>query len=287
MLSARNAGPVHLAGGTVYFPGPTNSGLKNDILIDTVTDISVLDNLEIKEVLITHGHADHFRCAAALRQRGARVWAAREEAAMVENPEINIRGMFSWALPSEDMVTRLFRGEGSVVDGYLDRFQSSCVECISMPGHTLAHVGFYTEDGVLFAGDAFYIEEVLDRFPLPYAIDIGLVKKTLMKIDAMNFKWLVPSHGKPLRKEETDGHVRRQIEQINKVEGIIMECLRTERTTENVISIVSRKLDLLETPAQYWLAVTTIKGFLSNLLNRKALEFFIRNHTGYWHTRTG
>jgi len=51
------------------------------------------------------------------------VVAPREEATLIENPEVNIRGMFSWAKPSDEMVTKLFRGEGCPVDGYLDEWR--------------------------------------------------------------------------------------------------------------------------------------------------------------------
>ena len=37
-------------------------------------------------------------------------------------------------------------------------------------------------------------------------------------------------------------------------------------------------------PAQYWLAVTTVKGFLGDLIARGALEFFVRDHAGWWRT---
>jgi len=271
-----------LLGDTYYFPGLTNSGYKGGCLIDTGPEESVYDGVGIDEILITHGHADHFSTAAYLSRQGARVVAAREELALIENPEINIRGMFSWAKPSDDMVTKLFRGEGCRVDGYLDQWHDSGIHVIPLPGHTLGHSGFLTEDGVLFTGDALYLKELWDRHPLPYAIDVGLVKSSLELINTLEFEWLVPGHGRTIAKEESVTHVEYHIKRIEAVDELIIGLLREAKTTEEIIALVSSKVGLIENAAQYWLAVTTVKGFLANLLQRKEIEFFVKSHAGCW-----
>jgi glyoxylase-like metal-dependent hydrolase (beta-lactamase superfamily II) len=101
--------PRRLAGDTLVFESVTNSGYTSGVLIDTGPDASVYADLPVMHVLITHGHADHFACACDLRRAGALITAPREEVSLVENPEVNIRGMFSWARPSDEMVTKLFR----------------------------------------------------------------------------------------------------------------------------------------------------------------------------------
>jgi glyoxylase-like metal-dependent hydrolase (beta-lactamase superfamily II) len=85
----------------VFEAATTNSGDSAGVLIDTGPEPAVYQGHPVMNLLITHGHADHFSSAAALREAGARVTAPREEAALVENPEVNIRGMFSWARPSD------------------------------------------------------------------------------------------------------------------------------------------------------------------------------------------
>jgi glyoxylase-like metal-dependent hydrolase (beta-lactamase superfamily II) len=271
-----------LAGSTYYFPGLTNSGYRGGCLIDTGPDENIYAGVRVRELLITHGHADHFSCASFLNKQGVRVVAAREEVALVENPEINIRGMFSWAKPSEEMVTRLFRGEGCRVDDYLDTWHDSGIQVIPLPGHTLGHSGFLTEDGVLFSGDALYLKDVWERHPLPYAIDIGLVESSLNLIASLDFEWLVPAHGYPVRKDSSEAHINFHLERISAICDMILGELKKASTTEEIIAFSSRNLGLIENPAQYWLAVTTIKGFLANLLQRKQIEFYVDNHAGYW-----
>ena len=58
--------------------------------------------------------------------------------------------------------------------------------------------------------------------------------------------------------------------------------LTTARSTEECIAMVSEQRGLSDNPAQYWLAVTTVKGYLGDLLGRGLLEFSVVDHAGMW-----
>ncbi len=274
---------IPLGSETRLFTGLTNTGWLSGVLIDTGPDASVYGDVPITDVLITHGHADHFSSAADLRRSGARIVAPREEAALVENPEVNIRGMFSWARPSDEMVTKMFRGEGCFVDSFSDEWRGHGVEVVPLPGHTLGHCGYLTDDGVLFSGDALYVRAVWERHPLPYAIDPGLVRASLGVIDGLDFEWLVPGHGTaPLSRADVGGHVEHHIARMDDVSAFLLALLAEPCTTEQAIAAVSRHVGLSENAAQYWLAVTTVKGYLSDLLRQGLITFSVRHHAGYW-----
>lgn len=275
--------PRNVAGDTYVFEAPTtNSGYVSGVLIDTGPEPEAYDGWPIRRMLLTHGHADHFSCAAVLRERGALVTAPREEAALVENPEINIRGMFSWARPSDEMVTKLFRGDGVHVDDYADQWHEDGIDVVPLPGHTLGHCGYLTADGVLFAGDALYQRQIWARHPLPYAIDPGLVRSSLSVIESLEFDWLVPGHGVVCDRDDALEHVAYHREQVDVLCERIHEMLAEPHTTEQAIADVSREAGLSSSPAQYWLAVTTVKGYLSELLRQSRAEFFVSEHAGWW-----
>jgi glyoxylase-like metal-dependent hydrolase (beta-lactamase superfamily II) len=275
--------PVRLGESTWLFADITNSGWASGALIDTGPDAAAYADRTVKHVLITHGHADHFSCACELRRAGARIIAPREEASLVENPEVNIRGMFSWARPSDEMVTKMFRGEGCVVDEYADEWHGYGIEVVPLPGHTMGHCGYMTSDGVLFSGDALYVRDVWSRHPLPYAIDPGLVRTSLRLIDSLEFEWLVPAHGEaPIPRAGVSAHVENHIARMDDIAGFMVKLLAEPRTTEQTIADVSRYVGLSESPAQYWLAVTTVKGYLSDLLREGLITFSVREHAGLW-----
>lgn len=275
-------GPLRIAGETLVFEAVTNSGYTNGVLIDTGPDVSVYAGFPVKHVLITHGHADHFAVACDLRRAGASITAPREEVSLVENPEVNIRGMFSWARPSDEMVTKLFRGEGCTVDAYADAWRGYGIDVVPLPGHTLGHSGYLTADGVLFTGDAVYEKQVWERHPLPYAIDPGLVRSSLRLIESLDFDWLVPAHGVPVTHDEALDHIEFHVARMDAITERLHELLTEPLTTEQAIAAVSREVGLSDNSAQYWLAVTTVKGYLSDLLRQGRAEFFVRDHAGWW-----
>jgi len=281
-----SSAPVTLVGQTAYFPGVTNTGLVGGCLIDPGVEEAAYLAADFDAILITHGHADHFSSAALLRERAqARVVAPREEARLVENPEVNVRGMFSWAKPSDEMVTKLFRGEGCRVDAFSDEWESETLQTVPLAGHTLGHTGYLTADGVLFSGDSLYVRDLWERHPLPYAIDVGLVRSSLQLIDRLAPEWVVPGHGEPKEGREVAAHVRHHLLRLEAIESTLLGMLAEPKTTEDAIAGLCDFLGLYQNPAQYWLAVTTVKAFLSELLSRDAAEFYVEAHRGYWRAR--
>lgn len=275
---------TRVAGDTYVVPGLTNAGYIDGLGIDAHEDEASYGNVGLDTLAITHGHADHFSTAYLLRSAGARVIAARDDAALVENPDINIRGMFSWAKPSDRMTTKLFRGIGCRVDGYLEDFHDERAKPIALPGHTLGHHGILTRDGVLFTGDALYQPELWEQHPLPYAIDPAMVVASLERIAAVPCEWIVPAHGRPVSRNEAEYHLAFHVEQVYEVQDLLRDGLRHGRTTEQAVAYVSEKRGLAGNPAAYWLAVTTVKGYLGELLDRGEIEFEVRDHAGWWQT---
>lgn len=275
---------THLTGDTYVVPGLTNSGWISGLAVDTCEDEAPFAGIPVERLIITHGHADHFSIGGILREAGARVFVARDDASLVENPDINIRGMFSWAKPGDFLTTRLFRGEPCEVDEYIETLDDPRAAAIPLPGHTLGHHGVLTADGVLFTGDALYLADLWERHPLPYAIDPGDVAASLERIRSVECSWIVPGHGYPVRREEADRHIDNHLAEIASIRELILTHLTEPHTTEQAIALVSRERGLSENPAAYWLAVTTVKGFLGDLLNAGALEFFVHEHAGWWRT---
>lgn len=275
---------THLVGDTYVVPGLTNSGFISGLVIDTCEDEAPYAGVAVDRLVLTHGHADHFAIAHVLRAAGARVAAARDDAGLVENPDINIRGMFSWAKPGDSLTTKLFRGIPCEVDEYLESWVDGRATVIPLPGHTMGHCGVLTADGVLFTGDALYLRDLWERHPLPYAIDPGQVISSLERIREVECSWVVPAHGRPVRRETAEEHIDHHMRQVRDIETLILERLRVEHTTEQAIAMVSEERSLTENPSTYWLAVTTVKGYLGELLGRGELEFFMRDHAGWWRT---
>ena len=110
-------------------------------------------------ILITHGHFDHLGGVADLAEgTGAPVYMPEGERDLLERySEFAPMGMPGRAYTAD---TLLEGGETIDVAGI-------SFECVSIPGHSPAHVGFYT-DGHLFSGDLLFAGSV-GRVDLPGA----------------------------------------------------------------------------------------------------------------------
>ena len=260
--------------------GKTNVGLYENHLIDTA---GIDASLDLEAILITHGHADHFGWASTLKRRTrALVVAPKEDAFLIEIPEVNVRGMFSWARPPVEMTTRFFLGEACTVDRYTEDYPfEGKIAPLLLPGQTMGHTG-YLCDGVLFAGDALYPKAVWERHKLPYSIDVELTRRSLNAIKNATLDWLVPSHSQVMSKDESDAQIALHLGRLAEIDAMILRLLERARSTEELIYAVLKDLNVQDNLAQYWLSVTTIKGHLSGLVSTYKVAYDITDHRVYW-----
>ena len=110
-------------------------------------------------ILITHGHFDHLGGVADLADgTGAPVYMPEGERDRLER-----YGDFA----PTGMPGRAHTPDHGLVGGETIDLASLSFECVSIPGHSPAHVGFYTE-GQLFSGDLLFAGSV-GRVDLPGA----------------------------------------------------------------------------------------------------------------------
>lgn len=137
-------------------------------------------------ILITHGHFDHLGGVADLAEgTGAPVYMPEGERDRLERyQEFAPVGMPGRAYTAD---TLLEGGETIEVAGI-------SFECVSIPGHSPAHVGYYT-DGHLFSGDLLFAGSV-GRVDLPGADWDTLLASVRMLNDRFPADTIVyPGHG--------------------------------------------------------------------------------------------
>ena len=137
-------------------------------------------------ILVTHGHFDHLGGVADLAEgTGAEVWMPAGERDRLERfPEFAPAGAIGRPYVPENLVEG---GETIEVAGI-------AFECLSVPGHSPAHVAFHAE-GELFSGDLLFAGSV-GRVDLPGADWDTLLDSVRMLAERFPAATIVhPGHG--------------------------------------------------------------------------------------------
>ena len=137
-------------------------------------------------VLLTHFHADHLTATP----EGAEVYAPWGEELFVSS--VKARLFFTHGVYTENAV---YKGNDLKVAGLVEPGDRvGPFEVVPLPGHTFGHVGLYAE-GVLYAGDALFGEKVLEKYGVPYLMDVDAFLASLERIKSLEPEMLVMGHG--------------------------------------------------------------------------------------------
>jgi len=98
-----------------------------------------LDPAQVKVILVTHGHADHFGGASYFQERyGAKVYIATADWNLMENPPARGRG----GRGSAGSPTPLPKHDREIRDGETITLGDFNVRAVAVPGHTAGSMGF-------------------------------------------------------------------------------------------------------------------------------------------------
>jgi len=174
---------------------------------------------DLREIVITHCHADHIGSLAELAERtSAQVCVHAADAAVVRGeqpmPEVRARGVFGWVA---SRVSGMMMGKPptpSRVDRELqdgDELEVGDLKVVHTPGHTPGHIALHmASKRVLFVGDAVFNLPALGLRP-PMAmvsVDTAQAKESIRKLAGLECDIVCFGHGRALTREAA-GRLRR------------------------------------------------------------------------------
>ncbi len=151
---------------------------------------------ELRTIVLTHWHIDHVGSVAELKRlTGAQVAIHELDAPVLAGRERPAKGRRAMAV-----ITRLFRLRRVTADLLLrDGDRIGGLEVVHVPGHTAGSIVLRRDDGVVFSGDALLGDRHGGiRPPDPgLSLDPAQARASAEKIAALDFRLLLPGHGRP------------------------------------------------------------------------------------------
>ncbi|NJE02946.1 MBL fold metallo-hydrolase [Thermococcus sp. MV11] len=222
--------------------------------------------LGLKAQLATHGHADHVAVAPRL---DAPLFTHRFEFSIAESPlnrEILTfgsrapEGFLAYHFPGEVKVHAVFEWGDELFD----------LRAVKLNGHSPGMTGFLDEEnGVLYAGDAFFGERVLEAVGLPYLVDPDLFKTSIEELQNYAEKGflLIPSHGKAVRGEEALELLSFNVKRVEEIEGLILELLKEPMSPDELAFRIMVHYGVDVTPQKLALNLVPLRAFIAKLYN--------------------
>lgn len=281
---------IKLGDKTYYIKNNTNIGVYklNDtdiVLIDSGLDESVSrkilriindNNWNIKYIINTHSHADHTGGNNFLQSRtNCKIYASEIECDITNHPIIEPIYLYG-SYPFKELRNKFFEAKPSNCEKLVD---IDGLEYFTLTGHSFDMIGIKTSDNVYFIGDSLFDENTINKYHISYLNNVSEFINSLDKLSEINGLF-VPSHGEvsndihfliKLNKDKTN-------EILNKILLICKDSITLEDIVKDLFDIYSLQMNL----TQYYLISSTIKAYLSYLIDEDKVEYEFINNKMYF-----
>lgn len=276
---------------TAYLPGGVNVGLVFDddghaILIDSGNDKhhgrtirKALDAVGWRLIAIvnTHSHADHYGGNDYLcRQFGVPVWAPVFEEAILRYPLLEPMYLFGGATPLAALRNKWLMAKPSPVQHVYNPGEETELEIGGLrlhvhdvSGHAVVQAAIGVEN-VCFAADAFFGTEILNKYEIPFAHDVGRQLAALDHLRTLPYDIFVPGHGDPT--DDIERAVQENRAAIERAIAWVREAVGHGATTDEVVHAITARLEHPPTTlSTYVLMRSTITAYLAYLTEQGAI----------------
>lgn len=275
---------IQVAPHTYYIQSPAKIGVVETsnghvVLIDSGNDKEagrkVRQHLDrqgwtLDAIYNTHSNADHIGGNAYLaKQTGCALYAPGIEAAFTQHPILEPALLYG-GYPMKALRHKFLLAQESDAQLLTPEHLPAGFELIPLPGHFFDMVGLRTPDDVVFLADCLSSQATLDKYQISYVYDVAAYLDTLERVKEMHATLFVPAHANAT--EDIAPLAQYNIDKVNEIAAHILDFCAAPHTFEEVLQHLFTSYDLAMTFEQYALVGSTVRNYLSWLLDSERLS---------------
>lgn len=286
---------VQVAEHTYYIECPAKIGIYEDTdgvyVIDSGNDkdagrkikkILEQKNWNLKAILNTHSNADHIGGNQFLQKRfDCPIYSTPMENIVTENTILEPSFLYG-GYPFGALRHKFLMAQPSQTQNIADATLPEGFEILSLPGHFWDMIGFKTPDDVYFLADCVSSETILNKYHISFIYDVRKYLETLDFISTLKGKIFIPSHTETTENIATLADVNRK--KVYEIMELLLSFCQTPSTAEELLTKVFDHYQLVMDASQYVLVGSTIRSYLSYLVDEKKLMIEIVNNRFLFHT---
>lgn len=234
----------------------------------------------LKAIFNTHSNADHIGGNKYLQnQTGCKVFAPGIECDFTRHPILEPAFLYG-GFPPEELKHKFLLAQESDAEYLTKAALPDGWEVIELPGHFFHMVGYRTPDNVVFLADCLSSKETLDKYQISFIYDVAAYMTTLEKVKALNAEMFVPAHAEAAKNMES--LVQYNMDKVMEIAARIVSLCRDSLSFESILQKLFAGYGLEMNFEQYALVGSTVRSYLSWLLNKGQLEICFRDGMLLW-----
>ncbi len=224
---------------------------------------------KLKAIYNTHSNADHIGGNRYLQnQTGCKIYAPGIERDFTRHTVLEPAFLYG-GFPPKALRHKFLMAQESAAEELTRDTLPPGMEMIPLPGHFFDMVGFRTSDDVVYLADCLSSRETLEKYQIGFLYDVAAYLETLERVKQMEARLFVPAHAAPA--EKIAPLAQYNIDKVLEIAGRITELCREPRSFEEILQRLFQDYGLVMSFEQYGLVGSTVRSYLSWLMDTRRL----------------
>lgn len=241
---------------------------------EEISNFLLEKKLNLSAIINTHCHSDHVSNDDI---SNCKILASDLERTIIENNKIQLDILYGGCHPN--FMDSCFVASKSFKVSDLEKIQN--IEYIYLPGHSYNMIGVCIEKKVIYIGDAIFSQRELDK--IPYIYDIENFLNSLNKLIKYKDKIIISSHLGVIN--NIDELIGFNITYLKNMIDMILDICKNKRTFDSILQFVCEKKNINLNIENYYLICSTIRSFISYLINNNLIIIRFDNYNLYYETK--